>query len=410
MADINKYIKVIGAGVGKINVNPIIKDHVDWADIVVGGKRLLNELDCTETKKRFIIKGDIKVVLEKIESAVRDGKKVLVISDGDPLFFGIGKKIIHKFGINNVEIHPNITVAQIACARLGISFDQMKVVSLHGKKDFFPILSAMMNYEAIGIYTDNTSGPKKIADELIKRDIKEFSMIILEDLGTSDEKIREFDIKDVLNNHFSQLNFVVLKRKAFSKPANIKVGMEDGFYIHEQGLITKREIRAISISKLDLNKNSIIWDIGGGCGSIAIECSAIARNGKIFCIEKSLKRIHMIRQNIKKAKAYIVEPIFGKAPECLKTLPAADRVFIGGGLSKNPEILEYVGKHIKNKGIIVMNIALIESLTKAISFFHKNSWKFELIQVVVSKSNPIAKSIALISLNPIFIIKAEKAL
>ncbi|RLE43745.1 bifunctional cobalt-precorrin-7 (C(5))-methyltransferase/cobalt-precorrin-6B (C(15))-methyltransferase, partial [Candidatus Woesearchaeota archaeon] len=340
-------IRVIGAGVGNTDVNHLIKEHLDWADIFVGGKRFISELKCPETKEKVIIKGDVRAVLEKIRSAVKLNKNVVVISDGDPLFFGIARGIVQEFGKENVEVYPNITVAQVACARLGVPFEEMGVVSLHGKRSFHQVLSAMMDYNIIGIYTDSASGPKRIADELVKRDIKEFSMTVLEELGTDDEKITEFfDVNDVINNDFSAINFVVLKRN--SPPGQkIRVGMEDEFYIHEGGLITKREVRAVSISMLELDLDSTVWDIGAGCGSVGIECAAVSRRGRIFCIERDKERVLMIKQNVQRAGAYIVEAVHGSAPECLKDLPVADRAFIGGGLSEGLSILEYLTENIK---------------------------------------------------------------
>jgi len=399
----NKLIKVIGAGVGNVSVS---SDHIKWADLLVGGERLLKEIGFS--KEKLLIKGSIKDVLRSIEDAIKEGKRVLVVADGDPLFFGIGKRIIQEFGKEYVEIHPNVTVAQVACARLGIPFDKIKVVSIHGKKDFFPVLSALMQSEIVGIYTDGAEGPKRIACELLKREIRDFCITVLEELETDKEKIKEFEkIEDVLDGNFSDLNFVVLRRLSSSEHS-LRIGMDDSFYVHERGLITKREIRVISISKLELKSDSTVWDIGAGCGSVGIECSCIAKEGRIFCIEKELKRFAMIKENIKKAGAYIVEAVYGKAPDCLKELPSADRVFVGGGLSEDPLMLEHISRYMKQDGIIVMNIALIENLAKALAFIKEKGWRFELTQVMISRSHPIGKSTAFTPLNPVFVIKVKR--
>ena len=399
----DKLIKVIGAGVGGVDVS---SEHIKWADLLVGGERLLKEIN--SSKEKLLIKGSIKDVLRRIAVAIKEGKKVLVVSDGDPLFFGIGKRMIQEFGKECVEIHPNVTVSQVACARLGIPFDEIKVVSIHGKKEFFSVLSALMQSDIVGIYTDGAEGPKRIAKELLKREIRDFFMIVLEELETDKERIREFKkIEHVLEEDFFDLNFAVLRRISGSKHT-LKIGMDDSFYRHERGLITKKEIRVISISKLELKSDSTVWDIGAGCGSVGIECSCISKEGRIFCIEKELKRFYMIKENIKRAGAYIVEAICGKAPDCLKELPSADRVFVGGGLSEDPLMLEHISRYMKQDGIIVINIALIENLANVLAFIKEKGWEFELTQVMISRSHPIGKSTALTPLNPIFIIKVER--
>jgi len=402
----DKLIKVIGAGVGSVSVS---SDHIKWADLLVGGERLLKEIGFSkEEKEKLLIKGSIKDVLRRIEDAIKEGKRVLVVADGDPLFFGIGKRIIQEFGKEYVEIHPNVTVAQVACARLGIPFDEIKVVSIHGKKDFFSVLSALMQSEIVGIYTDGAKGPKRIVCELLKREIRDFCITVLEELETDNEKIKKFEkIEDVLDENFSDLNFVVLRRLSYPKHS-LGIGMDDSFYVHERGLITKREIRIISISKLELKSDSTVWDIGAGCGSVGIECSCIAKEGRIFCIEKEPRRFLIIKENIKKAGAYIVEAVYGKAPDCLKELPSADRVFVGGGLSEDPLMLEHISRYMKQDGIIVINIALIENLAKALAFIKEKGWRFELTQVMISRSHLIGKSTAFSPLNPVFIIKVKR--
>ncbi len=392
-------IRIIGCGVGKTDPPyELIRD----ADIVFGGERFISEV---REKEKFPIKGDISLVLERIRRNLEDGKVVAVLSDGDPLFFGIGKRIVEEFGKENVEVFPNITVLQLACSRICLPWEKIKVVSLHGKRDIFPLLSLMMKSDIIGVYTDRKNSPKKIAYELLKRSIEEFSMIVFEDLGTERERIREFEIKDAVEEEFSELSFVILKRK--KRPEiPLKIGTEDDLYLHERGLITKKEIRVVSLSMLSLEKRSIVWDIGAGSGSVGIECATISDEGRIYCVEKDYRRYLMIKENIRRMGAYIVEAVWGEAPYCLKDLPPADRIFLGGGISEG--LLESLSEFLKKEGIIVMNITLIENLMKAISFFKKKGWNYDLVQISVSRSKNIKEKTYLSSLNPVFILRAEK--
>jgi precorrin-6Y C5,15-methyltransferase (decarboxylating) CbiT subunit len=173
-------------------------------------------------------------------------------------------------------------------------------------------------------------------------------------------------------------------------------------------LITKEEIRAISLSKMRIREDSVIWDIGAGSGSIAIEAGRIAKMGKVYAIEKKHDRIEQINENIKNFLMKNIEIIEGEAPDCLKRLREPDSVFIGGSSGRLKTILEVCSKSIKSNGRIIINAITLDTLKTASDSLKWLNIPFEIISVNIAKSKGISDSIFFEAQNPVYIISGEK--
>ena len=157
-------------------------------------------------------------------------------------------------------------------------------------------------------------------------------------------------------------------------------------------MITKEEIRVIAISKLKLKNDSIVWDIGAGCGSISIEAALSARKGKVFAIEKEKSRVIHIEKNKKRFAISNLEIIHRNAPECLKELPLPDAVFIGGGGEDIGKILAVCSKRLTVRGRIVVNAITLDTLKTATDFFKKSNWNSETVSVNIAKTKLVPAS------------------
>lgn len=189
-------------------------------------------------------------------------------------------------------------------------------------------------------------------------------------------------------------------------------GIEDELFDKRtplNGQITKREIRALSISYLELTQSSVLWDIGSATGSIAIEASRIATQGKIIAIEKDPESLPLLRSNINKHKADNVEIIDGEAPYVLENLPVPDSIFIGGTGGELEAIIQISVSTLLKEGVIVMNFASIERSIRAYNLFKKNGMETKYISVNISKGKElIDKSLVLSPANPVFIVYGKK--
>ena len=193
---------------------------------------------------------------------------------------------------------------------------------------------------------------------------------------------------------------------------NIYYGMDDDCFEKRtplNGQITKREIRALSISFLKLSANSVVWDIGSATGSVAIEASRIATDGKIIAIEKDTGSLPLLESNIKKHKAVNVEIIEGTAPEILENLPAPDSIFVGGTGGKLESIIANISNRLHQKGNVVMNFASMERSVTAYNLLKQNGLESNYICVNISRGKElIDKSLVLSPLNPVFIVYGMK--
>lgn len=399
-------VHVVGLGVDHRDITPTASRLIDSAEVLAGGDRLL-ALFSDHPAVKILIKSPLKNVIAKINQEMQSHRKVVVLADGDPLFFGIGKRLIDAFGKGTVVIYPNVTTLQVAASKLKIPWHDIQTISLHGRKDIQPLLMALVRNDRVAIFTDPDFNPAKVADELIRRGVNTFSMHVFEDLGTETEKARYFELKEAVKQTFSPLNFIILNR---IKQAVIPLssGLDDDLYLHQRGLITKREVRVTGLSSLEIEPHHTLWDLGAGFGSVAIEASLLAYEGIVLAVEKAPERIQLIRQNISRMGAYGVEVIHGEMPECLESLPDPHRIFIGGGMGKDNSVLEAATERLRPGGKLVLHLVLMGSLARARDYLKDLKWPFSITQLQVSRSKYLAGDHRLEALNPVFIIRAKK--
>jgi precorrin-6Y C5,15-methyltransferase (decarboxylating) len=403
-----KKIHVLGLGIDHENLTPVILKRIDAAGVLVGGDRLLARFQ-DHPGIKIPIRSPLEAVIEKIRGQLKSPKETVVLAEGDPGFFGIGKRLIDAFGKDAVVIYPNVTTLQVAAARVKMPWNRIKTVSLHGRKEMQPLFRELVRNDRIGVYTDPEFNPARVADELLRRGVDVFNMHVFEDLGTESEKVARLELKEAAKTNFSPLNFIILDR---TKNAEIPLilGLDDEKYLHQKGLITKKEIRAVALSALGIEPTHTVWDLGAGCGSVAVESSLLAHEGKVFAVEKDPERVRCIRKNVKRTGAFGVDVIEGEMPECLQSLPDPHRIFMGGGIGKDCRVLAEAAGRLKPGGKIVLNLVLMGSLTRATDYFKGLKWDFYITQVQVSRSKNTAGDQRLAALNPVYILCAAPGL
>ncbi len=392
-------LKIIGLGQNFEDIPPSYRKTILQAEVLIGGRRILDGFSSVKAKKI-----PITPPIDEFISIIKDfiGKNTVILADGDPLFFGIGQRLVKEFGKENLEFYPNVSVVQRAGSKLGISIRDIWVESLHGRKDIFPLLSAISWHRYVGVFTDNEYTPRTIAEIFIKRDIDEFQFHVFENLGLPDEKIGSFSVFEASKKEFSKLNFLILER---IKPKEIEpyLGMEDHLFVRDRTQLTKKEIRILSIAQMKIEEESTIIDIGSGSGTISVESLVVAKKGRVFAIEKDPYRAEVIKKNRKRFGVYGLEIIKDRAENVLSTLPRADRIFIGGGLLNSPELLEIAYKNLLPGGRIVVNTVLVDTLLRCIDFCREKKIEFGLIEVNVNRGKELAGSVQFVPVNPVVI-------
>jgi precorrin-6B C5,15-methyltransferase / cobalt-precorrin-6B C5,C15-methyltransferase len=396
-------VHIIGLGMSPGDLTQKARDLVEAAEVLAGGRRHLDYF-ASHAGKKIVLGKDLTGALEEIKSAAH-GKQVVVLASGDPNYYGIGRRLTEFLGSGNVVVHPNITAVQSACGLLKISWDDAVVVSLHGR-GMKKLTEVLGRAAKIIVYTAGAETPGEIARLLQMSGRPEYKMCVLENLGEENQRFAWLNPAEVENQTFSALNMVVLLGEAEEGASGLHLGLPETALAHEAGLITKTEIRAVVLAKLQLGPGQVLWDVGAGCGSVGLEASLLLPGGRVLAVEKHPERLQQITANMSRYQVSNMEVVCGAAPACLADLPRPDRVFIGGGGSRLSQILEAVLPRLQPHGRVVVAATLLATLQTASDVIQSQGWEIEICQVQVSRSRPLGGSAYLQALNPVWIIAA----
>lgn len=409
-------IHVVGIGDGgPQGLSPAALATIEQAEILFGGERHLAFFP-TVAAERISVKSNLKEVAGRIKIEL-GRKRMTVLASGDPLFYGIAKYLMTQIPKQHFEIFSNVSSMQLAFAKAKESWEDAAIVSLHGRPAE-EILEAAREAKKIGVLTDDQNTPARIAQLLMENGLDDFIGTVCENLGGGDEKVTQLDLPELARREFSALNVLVLVRKPYSpKPSSTEartwlMGIPDSEFhqrMPEKGLITKSEVRVLSLAKLKLESDSVVWDIGAGSGSVSIESALMARQGKVYAVEKNAEDYRLILKNIEKFQTANMRAIHAMAPDCLKQIgDDPDAVFIGGSSSSMGDIIAVCAQRLKAKGRLVANVATIENLFDAWHAFKKLGWRSEATLVNIARSQPILELTRFAALNPVYILSAEK--
>ena len=290
-------VNIIGMGLGPEDLTARHLDIIHQADVLVAGRRLLDYFDDLAVEKKKIDR-NLNEVIELITSRM-ESQSIVVLASGDPLFFGIGPRIVNAVGADNVRIYPNVSSVAAAFARIKASWNDAVVVSMHGRMNEIKLFNSLKTKAVVAVFTDPKRNPAWLAKRLIEEGLISFKLCVLESLGTSSEQVNWYRPDQAAERTFADPNLVIIKRAPaeFSNDFKPFTGMPDDWFNHSEGLITKSEIRALVLSKLRLQPDHIVWDLGSGSGSVAIEAALQADKGKVYAVEKKSERINQINSN-----------------------------------------------------------------------------------------------------------------
>lgn len=393
---------VVVVGIGDNGADSLSRDalrRVEDAELLLGGERQLSFF-ANHPADKLTIRDNLKEIAARLQNETR---RVVVLASGDPLFYGIAGYLATKIGRDRLEVLPNISSMQLAFARIKESWHDAALVSCHAK----PVedaLDVIRDAKKVGIFTDNQNTPARIARELLKAGIGGFLAHVCENLGGDDERVSSWTLEELAERSFSPLNVLVLTKRAEMPPSQGRewtIGIpEEAFYQRQplKGLITKTEVRVLSLAKMRLRPGNVVWDVGAGSGSVSIEAALLG--AKVWAIEKNKEDCEIIRRNIEKFDAPQITVVHGVAPAALFDLPTPDAVFIGGSGGEMSEIIRLCRERLAPGGRLVINVATLENLGQAPA---RN-----VILVQISRTRPILDLHRFEALNPVFIACWEK--
>ena len=406
---------IIGVGVsGAASLGPRALDVIDEADLLCGGQRLLDFFPRVRARK-VVIKSN----LAELASLIGEGlerERVVVLASGDPNFYGIARYLVGGLGKERVEIIPNVSSMQLAFALVKESWDDAVFTSVHGRT-IEEILGTVRSSRKIGIFTDNQRTPGEIARMLLDRGLTGYQAFVCENLGGADERVTETDLDGLVVLPVSPLNVLILLKQqreehgSTARRGEWSLGIPDHEFHQRKplkGLITKAEVRVVSLSKLGLRQDSVVWDIGAGSGSVAIEAALIAGSGLVYAVERRSEDASLVRKNVEKFGVGNMVVVEGLAPEALGALPDPDAVFIGGAGGRMDGILDVAGMKLKAGGHVVANFATLANLDAAVRGLAARGFHTEVTMVNVARSRGVADLWRLEALDPVFIVSGVR--
>ncbi len=401
-----KRIYVIGAGVeGQEGFSSRALDLIRQAGILLGGERQL-DLFADFTGEKVVIGSNLGEVVERLKK--RD-RQAVVLASGDPLFFGIGRYLLRNLPEDELEFVPNVSSVQYAFAKIKVPWDDAIFVSAHGRGVKGAVDRIVANDKA-AVLTDEVNTPAAIASEMIERGRDGYAAYLCENLGTAEERIITTDLRGLPEIEAAPLNVLILIKEyeAGGDEYVPTLGIPDEEFSTIKKLITKEEVRVITLAKLKLRHDMTLWDIGAGSGSVSIEADHLLPNGRVYAVERNPQCVAFMKENMGKFNARHVTLVEGEAPGCLETLPDPDRVFIGGSGGNLYEILQAVDNRLPADGRIVLNAVTLDTLTAANEFFDNAGYQVEVTTVNIARTRPLTDYKMFEAYNPVYVLVAVK--
>lgn len=387
----NNIIKIIGIGPGNpAYIYPEYLDYIKRADILIGGKRqleLVNSfLELDENKELWVIDKNFSEVLARLNKI--QTKKVVILASGDPSFFGILKTIKKIYPSLPIIVYPNLSSAQCALAKLGWSWEDTSWFSIHGRELMREIIK-LPRHGKIGILIDPKISPALLAEALRLRGWANAEFFLVRNLTLPEEKIISLSHKglaeiDSFNNDILLANLDI--HNSHHPWPYLSSGIPEPLFVTGKAPITKAETRALVIAKLRLQPELIIWEIGTGTGSIAIEAALLTPGGVVFTADPRPESSQLIAANLERFYCSNIQFYQGKAPIICQSWPSPDRVVIGGHGGNLDEILDYVDKHIRPGGRVVIAATQLKSAITAWDFMQQSHYhEVEAIQMQINR-------------------------
>ncbi|HVA81120.1 MAG TPA: precorrin-6Y C5,15-methyltransferase (decarboxylating) subunit CbiT, partial [Candidatus Binataceae bacterium] len=307
---------------------------------------------------------------------------------------------------------PHPSSMQWAFARAGLKWDDAAFISVHGRsREGF--LTRLRTCAKVGVLTDPENSPARLAALMREFGETEWQAWVCENLAGPDERVRAFSVEQLaVCEDIGPLNVLILVRTdpAWRAPTAIPFLHEDEFAkrMPKKGLITKREVRLLSLAALRIRPDSVVWDIGAGSGSVSIEAAMLAPLGRVYAIEVDPEGVEICRENLRTHAIDNVRVIAGRAPEALADLEPPDAVFVGGSKGSMDEIVEVALERLRPGGRLVANAITLENSGEVYAAMRKRGIVPEVTLLQISRAEPLARYLRFEALNPIQIFAAEK--
>ena len=385
---------------------------VEAADVLLGPESCASLLPPTLSAK-FRPAGNLEELVERIEAA--GGGRMVVLASGDPLFYGTARYVCSKLGKDRFEVVPHVSSMQLAFARVKESWEDAFLANLAGQS-IERVIDRIRTSETVGLFTSEQWPPAAVAKALLDEGIDYFQGYVCENLGSPDERVTHGGLADLARDSFGPLNVMILVRKprVADRPGQVGgrvFGNADESFLQsrpKRGLLTPAEVRALALAELSLHSASVVWDVGAGSGSVAIEAARLAKNGEAYAIEMDPDDHGLIRENAARFGVTNLKAVLGRAPEAWSGLPDPDAIYVGGSGRDVSMLVSEAWKRLKAGGRLVTACNSIENLAAVHAFLRSQSGDAAYWMVNIARGIEQLDRIRFESINPVFLIAGTK--
>ncbi|MFH9436813.1 precorrin-6y C5,15-methyltransferase (decarboxylating) subunit CbiE [Streptomyces rochei] len=346
-------ITVVGMGVGA----PPGADVAAGAELVVGGRRHLDAVRLPEGAERVVL-GALAPALDTVAEYVAEGRPVTVLASGDPGFFGIVRVLAERFGTQRLDVRPGVSSVAAAFARVGLPWDDAVVASAHGR-DLRTAVNLCRAHPKVAVLTGPGAGPAELGAAL-RTDPR--VLVVASALGSGEERVERVTPAEAAGRDWGAAVSVVLcldEARALGPVRSVagpRAGaagwaLEESAFAHRDSMITKFEVRALALARLGPRPGDLVWDVGAGSGSVAVECARLG--AAVTAVEKTPDGVERVRANAA-AHGVDVRVVHGAAPAALSRLDDPDAVFVGGGGRELAAIVAACARRARRSVVVAM--------------------------------------------------------
>jgi precorrin-6Y C5,15-methyltransferase (decarboxylating) len=408
-------IHIIGVGSdGVAGLTSRARDLLLSAEVVFGSEQTLKLLPEIQAERR-IIGADLQETVNALTSLL-GRKRLAIVAGGDPLFYGVARYLCDRLGKEHFEVLPHVSSMQLAFARVKETWEEAYLTNLQSHP-LETVLDRIRTAETVGLFSSEDEGPPEIVRTLLSRGLDYFRMYVCENLGSPDERVTQGDLRDLQDMEFAPLNVVILKRKP-GRPDRPAVaarfrpfGNPDDVFAQSRpksGLITQAEVRCIALAEMAIQPANVVWDIGAGSGSVAIEAARLSDPGPVYAIEQDAADYHLILANAETFGVTNLHAIHGTAPDVFTELPAPDSIFVGGSGHEVTRLLESAWEALRPGGNMVVNVATLESLSAAHAVLKRLESGVRVLLINIARGTEQLETLRFEAVNPTFLLHVGK--
>lgn len=389
-----KEIAIIGTGMGPGCLTAAAKERIQNAQLLIGAERLV----APYAEGNRPVLAEYRAEEIKKHLAQSDETRIAILVSGDVGFYSGARRLLEALREYAVELIPGVSSLSYFCARLGLMWQDMRPISLHG------VDANIVEHVRRSRYTFCLTGSnvQAVCQRLIDAGFSSLPVFVGENLDSAQERITKTTIIQAAGIHPAPLTVLLIENEAAD--ARIRTGIPDTEFQRGDAPMTKSEVRAAILSRLSLRPGDVCYDIGAGTGSVAVEMALSAYEGQVYAIDRNGTALALAQKNCKQFHIGNVQFIKGEAPGAFSGLPTPDAVFIGGSGGQAKEIVAHLlGKNPHMR--LVATAVAIESIAALLHAFEENHIAdTEVVQLSVSRAKEAGGLHMLLANNPVFII------